>query len=267
MAALMQAVPDLIMRATDRDYPPILHLPHALVSVAGYRSWRAAEGEPRHWLCDLLVSFYTHSQGGGAGAKTLLQGGSPVNYITRWDYSHYHLLAYVLTYWSPRDVVYKALASPMHPLRLSCVALDTVDTVTTTCALVDLGVRLHPKNRLLPAMVGVVLYNSGAFFRWLDRLGRGKETGSFLQTPPRSSVTRGAALAVMYYYLGHLHRGGKRRNSSVIALTVAVVCLELLENILGFDGFARLHEPVHAVLKALQSTFQLGPQPAKPIQA
>ncbi|CAK0835723.1 unnamed protein product, partial [Prorocentrum cordatum] len=125
---LGRAARDLILRATDVDYPLAVH-----------------------WLYDLVVSFYSHSQGGGAGAKALLEGTSIVSYIARSDYTCCQVLAWLAVYWSPFDVVYRALATPRHPARLACVSMDALDAITTACAMVDKAAGVHPRNALLPA--------------------------------------------------------------------------------------------------------------------
>lgn len=263
----MQAIHDLILDATDKGYPPIVHFPHAIISIANYRTWRASDKEPSQWLYDMLIPFFSHSQGGGACVNTLLTGENPIKYITRWDMTHFHFFAYILTYWSPYDIVYRMVECRWHPLRFFCLTMDSLDAITTTCAVVDKAMSLHPKNRLLPIMTGIVMFNSGAFFRGLDGLGRGKINKSFLATPPNSGVMKGSMLAALYLYFGRMFQGGQHRNRSVVALSVLVVALDILEDIFGFDVFAHLHKPLHAVLKMLQASLKLGPSPQKAMQA
>merc|ERR1719210_2994218 len=81
-----------------------------------------------------------------------------------------------------------------HPARVLCVGLDALDGVTSLCGVIDLGFQRHPRNRLVPMMVGVLMYNMGSLARWLDGRSRGKPAKSFL-AEPGSGVTRGGVVA------------------------------------------------------------------------
>lgn len=257
---------DLVLTATDKDYPALVHLPHSIISVARYRRWRLEEGEPAAWLYDFFVSFFSHSQGGGAGCKALIEGRLLTSYICRWDYTHFHFLAFLLSYWSPCDIVYRAMMQPRHPARLFCVAFDALDGITTTCAMVDNAVELHPRNKFLPAVMGIVLYNTGALVRWLDEKARGKSSKVFL-AEPGSGVARGVVLAALYLYFGRMLKGGKSRNFVLVLMSMLEVVLEVCEDAWDFDAFAALHGPAAAALKPLQSLallLRLGVSPPSP---
>jgi len=254
MSSVAKAVRSLILGAVDADYPLAIHVPHSFLSIALYREWRAAEGEPMQWLFDLFASFWTHSMGGGVGSLALVEGQTPLTYLTRGDYAWVHCLAYLFTYWSPRDIVYRMLTRPRHPVRLLCVGMDSLDGITSLFGIIDLGFSKHPKNRLVPFMVGAALYNCGSLARWLDARSRGKAEKTFL-AQPGSSLTRATLLTLAYCYV----RGGRRRDTAVVALSLLEMALELLEEIYGFDAYASLHRPLLAVLRTLQRRLQLGP--------
>jgi len=259
MGSLGKLFSELALRAADRDYPPIIHVPHALISIATYRQWRSAEGEKHQWLYDLVLSFFSHSQGGGVASVTVLDNKNPVSAGVRWDYIHYHLLAYLISYWSPKDIVYKMLQRHRNPFRLTCVAFDTLDAITTLCALVDKGLKVHPHNQVLPAITGIVLFNSGSLFRWLDQRCRGKPAKTFL-AEPGSGVTRGIILALIYRYFGHSFMQGKHRNTALVTLSLLVTVLGVLEESFNFDAFAHAHYPVHSLLRAVCHRLELGPK-------
>ncbi|CAE7601607.1 luxQ, partial [Symbiodinium microadriaticum] len=131
----------LVERAAFQEYLLIVHLPHSLVSVARYRDWQDSTSLPRRWLFDLIVSLFTHSMGGGisckaslGGNKVLLEGHLPPHYLAaRWDFCWVHMLTYALTYFSPADIVFRAMSGRRSPLRLMCVVADSFDAVTTLC--------------------------------------------------------------------------------------------------------------------------------------
>jgi len=255
---LSAAFSDLVLRSTDKEYPLEVHVPHALISVTRYRIWRAAEKEPRQWFFDLLVSFYSHSQGGGAGAVALIDSKSILAYITRPDLTHYHLIAWLAVYWSPFDVVFRTIKLSRHPLRLFCVAMDALDAITSTCGLVDKARKMNPKNMFLPAMVGVLLYNSGAFFRWCDERSRGLPSKTFL-AQPNSGVARGALLATIYCWLGRVWRGGKHRNSILVAISLLEVSAQVIEDAMNINLLSWAHKPLFLLLGSMQRRLHLGP--------
>lgn len=260
----MQALANLVFRATDEGYPEIVHIPHSIISVCRYRQWRASEGEPRQWLHDLVVSIFTHSQGGGIAAVTVIDGSKfPLSYLaSKWDYAHYHLLSYLLSYWSPGDIVYRSLMQPRNPLRMFCQFMDSLDGVTTCCGLVDKCLSEHPKNKLLPVMAGILLFNCGSFWRWIDQRARGKNVKTFL-ADPGSGVTRGALLALFYLFFGRLWQGGKHRNKVLLFVCLSEVAIEMMEDDQDFDAWANVHKPIAAFGERLRRTFALGPSDAK----
>jgi len=208
-----------------------------LISIASYRQWRAQEGQPRQWLLDLVASLFTHSQGGGIMGKSLLAGTSVVHGLANADYCHYHAVAYLLTYWSPRDVAYRLTTA--LPGRAFCTAMDTLDATTTLAALVDMAQTNHPKNKLLPMIVSIVLYKAGSLFRWLDSKGRGRDVKTFLAEPD-AGVARAATFCCIYVLLGKTLWGGRHRNKVLTHMSLVVVILEILEDIFGFDLFQLL---------------------------
>lgn len=235
------AIHDLIVRATDKDYPPVIHLFHSIFSIANYRQWRVKEGEPRQWLYDLMMSFFSHSQGGGVAAVTVLNGTTFQSALCRADYCHFHLLSYLITYWSPLDVVYRWSLSPRSPFRIMCLGFDTLDGISTACGLIDACQRKHPQNRVLPIIISVMLYNASGFFKWLDIRARGKPAKTWL-AEPGPGVARGATYGLIYLLLGKTLAGGAYRDKVLVRLCSLVVILEILEDIFGFDLFAKICE-------------------------
>jgi len=206
------------------------------------------------------MSFFSHSQGSGAWGMALIKGKSIASYCAEADYSHFHLLAYLLTYWSPHDLVYRALCTPRHPLRLYCIGMDALDGITTVAAYADLAHELQPRNKLLPIFSGVVLYNMGSIFQYLDYKARGKNFGKTFLAEPGSDVTRGALLALGYVYFARVFRQGRYRNQMLVVLSLLEVFIEVLEDIFDFDAYEHVHKLVLPMLKVLRRSFALGPR-------
>jgi len=258
----LQMARRLALRAVDEDYPPCIHIPHAFRSLQLYRAWRAAEGQPRQWLFDLAVSFWSHSMGGGATGASLATGNSLLAFLAKKDFALFHAAVYLATYWSPYDVVYRTLSSPRHPVRLLCVGADALDGITTLCGLVDKNLKSHPDNWLLPFITGLLMYNAGSAVRCLDARLRGQRPSSFLSSPG-SGVSKSVVLTLAYCLFGRILWGGRRRDAACAALCWLVVAVEVAEDVLDFDAFARVHQPGLLLLQLLQRRFHLGP-PALP---
>lgn len=256
----MQVARDALTKIADEDYPAIIHIPHSFISMANYREWREEERQPRQWLFDLVMSFFSHSQGSGAMCTSLISGKTLESFGIRPDYSHYHFIVYLLTYWSPRDIVYRIMSTPRHPLRLFCIFADALDGVSTVGAVVDSAIAAQPGNKLLPVLGCIILYAGSQIFRHLDYLRRGVPSVSFLACAS-SDVTRGALLGSLYYFFGHMFQRGRQRNRVLISLCVIESVVELLEDIYDFDAYERLHLPGLAMLQYLRKAFSLGPLP------
>jgi hypothetical protein len=188
----------------------------------------------------------------------MIEGKTIASYVAKADYSHIHLLAYLATYWSPRDIVYETMITPRHPLRLLCCAADAIDGVCTVGTCVDTAKELQPENKLLPIMAGIVLYNTGSLFKYLDARARGEKEKTFL-CEPNSDVTRGAVLALLYYFFAYVFQQGKQRNRALVVLNFFEVVVEVLEDYFDFDAYARLHEPGLYLLRSLRRHLALGP--------
>lgn len=249
----------LILQAVDEDYPDFIHLPHTLISTASYRRWRNKEGQPSQWLYDLVMSYWTHSQGGGAVCKGWLMGMNQMSWLTNPKHLSFHALGYLLIYWSPRNFIDRMVGTPRHPLRLCCVALDGLDAATTTCALIDAGRKLHPKNNVLPYIMGVLCYQTGAIVRWAEARLRGKDMKCILAAPG-SGVTKGVVIAFLW---GLLRNSGPQRNRNLVALTTLAMFLDVIEDAFGFDAYANVHKPIVPVLQALQKSLSLGESKSK----
>eukprot|EP00928_Gymnodinium_smaydae_P044877 TRINITY_DN29952_c0_g1_i1.p1 TRINITY_DN29952_c0_g1~~TRINITY_DN29952_c0_g1_i1.p1 ORF type:complete len:300 (-),score=41.68 TRINITY_DN29952_c0_g1_i1:2-856(-) len=259
MASLFSLVGDLALENADRGYPLSMHIPHSLISVARYRQWRDQEGLQRQWLYDLVASIFTHSQGGGIACKMLLQGKLPQFYLAeRWDYCWVHCLAYLATYWSPRDIIYKKIAQPHHPLRLFCFGMDSLDAISSLFGLVDAARSTFPRHLLLPAMMGAVLTSSGAFCRGLDARSRGERVPSPLAAPS-NGMARGAAWALLYWYLSRGFRGGKHRNKALVGLTWLWIVLDYAEDFCGFDAHELVLRPLAMLVVRASRALSLGP--------
>jgi len=259
---MWKAICDKIEKAADEEYPGWVHIPHSFFALAGYRTWRQHLGEPNLWLYDIVLSFFSHSQGSGAWCTSILEGKSLWSYCARYDYSHYHFLVYLATYWSPRDIVYRWMTTPWHPLKLFCTFIEGIDGVTTTAGLVDDACKSQKANKLLPIIAGIALYNTGGFFRHLDCLSRGEKSSTFL-SKPGGDVTRGVLVGLVYWFFGHIYQQGRQRRRALVALTILESLLEVLEDMYDFDAYEKLHLPGLAVLRWLRKHLALGPPPRK----
>eukprot|EP00439_Symbiodinium_sp_Y106_P075700 s388_g15.t1 len=211
-----------------------------------YRDWQDSTSLPRRWLFDLIVSLFTHSMGGGISCKALLEGHLPHHYLAaRWDFCWVHTLMYCLTYFSPGDIVFRAMNGRRSPLRLLCVVADSFDAVTTLCGVVAAGYKRFPLNHLLPAMLGAVLFSGGSFFRCLV-------TQSWAEMPivaPTAVMARGAIAATLFWWFGLVLHKGKWRSQALMTLTWLWIGLDLLADHLNCDpddlvakNITRLHQ-------------------------
>lgn len=256
---MLQALWDFLIDATDEDYPIGIHIPHNFISLARYREWREEEGQPMQWLYDIVMSFFSHSQGSGAFCLSLLQSKSMLSYCTPRDYSHYHLLVYLATYWSPRDIVYRVMKTPRHPLRLFCVAADALDGMTTCAQVVDQSISSEPSNKLLPIISCIVCYSSGQIFQHLDALSRGDVSSKSWLARPSSDATRGTFLGCVYWFFAHMYQKGRHRNRALVIMCILECLLEVLEEAFDFDAYEKLHVPGLALLRGLRKHLALGP--------
>lgn len=258
---MLKAINKFIIDATDEDYPPAVHILHNFISLARYRQWREELGQPNQWLYDIVLSFFSHSMGSGAWVMSLLKGEALSYYAAgnlSSDICHFHLLVYLATYWSPRDFVYRTMSNPRHPLRLLCVFVDGFDGISTLGSAVDLAVSTQPKNKLLPCLASIMLYNCGQIFQCWDARGRGEVEATFLASPT-SDVTRGALLGFVYWFFGYVFQKGRHRNRALVTLCLFEPLLEVLEDMYDFDAYEQLHIPGLALLRGLRKHLALGP--------
>lgn len=223
----------LIIRATDEDYPDIIHLPHVLISMTSYRQWRKQEGQPFQWLFDLVVSYWSHSQAGGAFCKGLLVGWDNLSLHTNPKHLQFHVIGYLITYFSPRNFVDRMVATPRHPARLFCLMMDALDANTSLFGLMDLSRKLHPANNVLPYIVGVLGLQGGAIVRWMESRLRGQNVKALLAAPG-SGVTKGLVLALLWSWMGY----GQTRNRNLVALSTIFTFLDVLQDAFDFDVYA-----------------------------
>lgn len=258
MAGLGEAWYKLVLRAVDVGYPEIVHFPHVLISVTTYRQWRNKEGQPVQWLYDLVMSYWTHSQGGGAAAKGFIMGNSQISTLTNPQHLQFHVLGYLLTYWSPANFVDRMVAMPWNPLRLGCVMMDSLDANTTVCALIDAGRKIQPQNTVLPYVTSVLCYQFGAIVRWAEQRLRGKDVKCILAAPG-SGVTKGLLQAFLWSFL----RNGPKRDRNLVGLCTLMTLLDVLSDMFNFDPYESVHKPIVPVLQALQKSLSLGGSPSK----
>jgi len=179
--------------------------------------------------------------------KGLILGHTTINTFVNPKHMQFHLIGWFLTYFSPRNIVYKMVMTPRHPLRLFCLAMDSLDATTTTCALIDAGRKQYPNNALVPYVVGVAIFHSGAAFRWLDAKCRGKSVKSFLAAPG-SGFNKAMVLALLWWYLGR----GQKRIRIMMWLSAIFTFLDLAQDVSGFDAFKDLHRPVQLAFEAVE---------------
>lgn len=108
-------------------------------------------------------------------------------------------------------------------------------------------------------MMGVILFNAGSFFRYLDARSRGAKGKSFLAAPG-PGVTLGVFWSTLYQYFAHVYRKGKYRNQALVNVTILFVISRLVDELFGFDPVVDAHKPILVLLKALRQVYRLGPQ-------
>lgn len=258
MASVVRWLNDLILTATNKEYPDAIHFPHVLVSVARYRRWRASEQQLRLWLFDLVASYWMFSQGGGCVSVLLLEGLNRISWIKNPKHVTFHVLGYLLVYFSPLDLAFRAIGEPWHPVHVLCAVADSVDATTTACAQIDRCRQLWPGNKALPYLISLVIYKSGSLFRWCDQRSRGKSVKTFLVNPDQG-VTQAMLLTFCWLRLGY----GRYRDQALVALCAAYAACDVVQEAAGIDIFlGRLRRWLAMLLQELQQRLRLGVEPA-----
>lgn len=147
VAAVWKIVWDFITEGmiTHPGYPACIQIPHALAAVISFRkSFTASEYSTVTAWHKLLAAYFCHGYGGSSFRDILL--GQPISANSHPTVVLYYLLGWTLINFSPRDVIYRLLTTPRHPLRLCMIFGESVDDATTIFGAFEKGSRLHPES-------------------------------------------------------------------------------------------------------------------------
>eukprot|EP00729_Bicosta_minor_P023025 gene23025-248_t len=158
-----------LIAGTDSGYPDEIHIGHNLISIAEFRKWRGERDAS--WMHKMIGSFLCFGNGGSFALDALLQNRNGI--VTSAKTAKYWTLSTFLIYCSPRDIVYKTMVTPRHPVRVASRILDAIDDMTTVCNTVEYMHVHHRQNPLGPYIASLALKKGGALFRYFEAKGRG----------------------------------------------------------------------------------------------
>eukprot|EP00035_Acanthoeca_spectabilis_P032847 m.20763 g.20763 ORF g.20763 m.20763 type:complete len:298 (-) comp5607_c0_seq1:16-909(-) len=193
-----------LVQTAENQYPWSVHLAHDLLTIVEYLRWRApggagwTKGDPPSWLHCLLASYF-FGNGGSSVADACLGFGGPLSDLAKHPTVGLCWIAsFIAVYRCPKNLIYRWLVTPRHPLRLVCCSLDAVGDVSALVGVMDKCATAFPANPLSPIMGGMLMYCGGDIFQYLDARSRGiRLKHPFAEWGP--SVRRAMFYCLLYY--------------------------------------------------------------------
>ena len=145
--------------------------------------------------------------------------GRPPSFVSSKDIHKYYVAALVLVNLSPGDVIYKMMQTQMHPLRLTCQAVESIDAITTLCSSFEKAKIACPNSPYAPYTLTLLTALGGSMFRYLDRRGRLRSSYDVKTewSKPTGTIERAVALIIIYALARHL-RGQRFARSFVVLM-------------------------------------------------
>ena len=155
---------------------------------------------------------------GGTVLRDLVLGRPP-SFVSSRDIHKYYIAALVLINLSPGDMIYKMMQTPMHPLRLTCQAVESIDAITTLCSSFEKAKVTCPNSPYAPYTLTLLTALGGSTFRYLDRRGRLRSSYDVKTewSKPTGTIERAVALIIIYALARHL-RGQRFARSFVVLM-------------------------------------------------
>ena len=115
---------------TRTSYPYLIVIPHCIVSACAYRSEIEKRSKvPVHFLSSFGLAFFCYGFGGSIISDMLM--GLPVTALGHTRIVPCYVLGYLLTWYSPCDIIYSAYSDPRSFPHIFLILAEAIDTVTT----------------------------------------------------------------------------------------------------------------------------------------
>lgn len=240
------------------SYPPSIQLPHAIWAASEFRqSFSAVDWHATTIFHKLLAGFFCHGYGGSTLRDIILS--VPPSVSSHVDVPFWWLVGACLAYFSPGDVVYRAISCRGHPARLACLAGEAVDLGTTVCGAFEKGRRLQPSAPAAPFVSALASALGGSMFRYFEQRGRGLEATAEWSSPT-GSIQRACFFILAYAML--------RRRFGVRRARLWVTLCYVFGAVIGETADIAtpsiwITDLVRAKLETARVSLGLGPQPPK----
>lgn len=242
---------------THPGYPWTIQFPHAIAATGSFRRSFSAEdwAELPIWH-KLIGAYFCHGYGASVLRDALV--GSAPSLIAHPTVPSFYLLGWFLTYFSPKDVVYRITQQPRNPLRLIMIFGETVDATTTILGSFEKAKRLHPNaGPFSPYACAFLVTMGGSMVRYVERKGRGWSVKAEW-TKPTGLIQKGLAYIAAYGLLRR--RFGVDFARLWVTLFTCMVALwaELVDDP-DFNPAAWLVDAMVARISRVATALSLGP--------
>lgn len=244
---------------THPGYPGTIQLPHAVAATASFRrSFTPEAWSTLPFWHRLFGAYFCHGYGGSCLRDLLLS--RPPSLTAHPTVPAYFLAGWLLTYYSPCDIVYRIVEQPRHPLRLALIFGETVDAATTIFGAFETTKKLQPQAPLAPYAIAMLVSMGGSMFRYFERRGRGMQVKAEW-THPTGGVQSSATYLAIYVLV-------RRRYGTQFArlwVTLMVCAINLWAELSGrsdFNPAAWLCDALLSGCERARLALRLGPPAA-----
>eukprot|EP00927_Polykrikos_kofoidii_P012051 TRINITY_DN15173_c0_g2_i2.p1 TRINITY_DN15173_c0_g2~~TRINITY_DN15173_c0_g2_i2.p1 ORF type:complete len:267 (-),score=28.60 TRINITY_DN15173_c0_g2_i2:99-899(-) len=249
---------------THPGYPWSIQVPHVLATASGYRQSISPERWSKVPLWEkLIVAYFCNGYGGSTMVDLFLM--RPPAMVSSPTIPSYYLAGCFLTFYSPKDLIYKWTQQRLHPLRTLMVFGDSVDGWSTPLGIFESVVERYPNNWAAPYVCAILANVGSGVFKFFERRGRGEQF-KMEWSKPTGGIQRSMGYILIYAVL-------RRRFGVKFARLVVVFCASLIDvgcDLIGADSDA--HDPIgrfvdwfiHSSERTAQA-LSLGPPPVKAI--
>jgi hypothetical protein len=254
-------------------YPSSIQIPHALAAAYQFRTSFTPQEFSRVTFWHKIIGGYFCNGYGGTILRDALLGRSISILSHATILPHFIAYGVLLVNYSPHDIIFEALSTPLHPLRLLSIAGDAVDSTTTILGSYELAVQLYPSLTMAPWVAGFSTMVGGSIFRWFELRTREDACLSDIKTEwchPTGGVQSGVVYIILYYYMRRSY-GVRFARLWVTLLNVMIkIIKDVGPHLLNEDeSWSKFHpaiwvyNQVTKLLTKVCTTFHLGPPPVE----
>ena len=154
---------------TRTSYPYLIVIPHCIVSACAYRSEIEKRSKvPVHFLSSFGLTFFCYGFGGSIISDILM--GLPVTALGHTRIVPCYVLGYLLTWYSPCDIIYSAYSDPRSFPHIFLILAEAIDTVTTPLGRISLSALELQNQVTAPLMAGLFAGVGGSVIRYAERV-------------------------------------------------------------------------------------------------